>query len=169
MDIESKFLIYQTKELLKILKKKKIHLFSAESFTGGLFSSYVTSISGSSESFILGIITYSNNSKKQLLDIPKITLEKYGSVSQEVSILMAKNIIKNYSKAVNFISVSSTGVAGPDGGSDFKPIGTTYFSFNLNGNIKTIKKIFCNLNRTEIRIKSVELMIGEILKIIKKI
>ncbi len=168
MDIESKLLIYQTKELLEILIKKKIYLFSAESFTGGLFSSYVTSISGSSKRFILGIVSYSNNSKKQLLDIPEITLKKYGSVSEEVSILMAKNIIKNYSKAENFISVSSTGVAGPDGGSDFKPIGTSYFSFNLNGNIKTIKKMFNNLNRTEIRNKSVELMIKEVLKIIKK-
>lgn len=168
MEMGSKLITFQASELLKILQKKNIKLFSAESFTGGLFSYYITSISRSSRSFILGIVTYSNHSKKNLLNISENILKKYGSVSKEVSILMAKNIIKNYSNSDNFISVSSTGLAGPEGGSSFKPIGTTFFSFNFNGNIKTIKKEFINLDRTEIRMRSVELMISETLSIIKK-
>tara|TARA_B100000989_G_C19491244_1_gene449914 strand:- start:202 stop:720 length:519 start_codon:yes stop_codon:yes gene_type:complete len=167
MDIEFKLISNETKQLLKILERKNIRLFSAESFTGGLFSSYITSIPGASKTFILGMVTYSDKSKKQLLDIPDGILKENGSVSEEVSILMARNIIKNYSYTKNFISVSSTGVAGPDGGSDLKPVGTTYFSFNYNGKMKTVKKTFNNLDRTMIRIKSVELMIKEILKILK--
>ena len=169
MEMGSKLITFQAIELLKILQKKNIQLYSAESFTGGLFSYYITSISGSSRSFNLGIVTYSNHSKKNLLDIPEIILKKYGSVSEEVSILMAKNIIRNYSNSDNFISVSSTGLAGPEGGSISKPVGTTFFSFNFNGSIKTIKKKFNNLDRTEIRKRSVELMISEALRIIKKI
>ena len=169
MEMGSKLITFQAIELLKILQKKNIQLYSAESFTGGLFSYYITSISGSSRSFNLGIVTYSNHSKKNLLDIPEIILKKYGSVSEEVSILMAKNIIKNYSKSDNYISVSSTGLAGPEGGNISKPVGTTFFSFNFNGSIKTIKKKFNNLNRTEIRKRSVELMTSEALRIIKKI
>ena len=169
MEMGSKLITYQAIELLKILQEKNIQLYSAESFTGGLFSYHITSISGSSRSFILGIVTYSNHSKKDLLDIPEIILKKYGSVSEEVSILMAKNIIKNYSNSDNFISVSSTGLAGPEGGSISKPVGTTFFSFNFNGSIETIKKKFNNLNRTEIRKRSVELMTSEALRIIKKI
>ena len=169
MEMGSKLITFQAIELLKILQKKNIQLYSAESFTGGLFSYYITSISGSSRSFNLGIVTYSNHSKKNLLDIPEIILKKYGSVSEEVSILMAKNIIRNYSNSDNFISVSSTGLAGPEGGSISKPVGTTFFSFNFNGSIKTIKKKFNNLNRTEIRKRSVELMTSEALRIIKKI
>ena len=169
MEMGSKLITFQAIELLKILQKKNIKLYSAESFTGGLFSYYITSISGSSRSFILGIVTYSNYSKKKLLDIPEIILKKYGSVSEEVSILMAKNIIRNYSNSDNFISISSTGLAGPEGGSIYKPVGTTFFSFNFNGSIETIKKKFNNLNRTEIRKRSVELMTSEALRIIKKI
>ena len=169
MEMGSKLITFQAIELLKILQKKNIQLYSAESFTGGLFSYYITSISGSSRSFNLGIVTYSNHSKKNLLDIPEIILKKYGSVSEEVSILMAKNIIRNYSNSDNFISVSSTGLAGPEGGSISKPVGTTFFSFNFNGSIITIKKKFNNLDRTEIRKRSVKLMISEALRIVKKI
>lgn len=168
MDIEFKLINDETKKLLKLLEKKNIQLFSAESFTGGLFSSYVTSIPGASKSFILGLVTYSNKSKKQLLDISEIILKENGSVSEAVSIMMAKNIIRNYSNTKKFVSVSSTGIAGPNGGSNLKPVGTTYFSFNYNGQIETIKKKFNNLSRTKIRIKSVELMIKEILRIVSK-
>lgn len=90
MDIEFKLINDETKKLLKLLEKKNIQLFSAESFTGGLFSSYVTSIPGASKSFILGLVTYSNKSKKQLLDISEIILKENGSVSEAVSIMMAK-------------------------------------------------------------------------------
>jgi len=116
----------------------------AESCTGGLLSDTLTSIPGSSKYFKLGIITYSNESKTKLLNIPKEKIKFYGAVSKEVSILMAKNI-KKITKTD--IAISVTGIAGPGGGNKSKPVGLMYISLIDNKNIKCKKIIFKGLRK----------------------
>ena len=153
--------------LLNILIKKKIKLYAAESFTGGLFAEMITSIPGSSKSFELCLVTYSNLSKKILLDIPDDILSTYGAVSNEVATSMSLNILKKYSLNRNCVSVSCTGVAGPDGGSQSKPVGTAFFSFTYKDKNKTIKKEFSDSGRELIRAKAIDFMVKTLIDVIK--
>ena len=100
-------------KIVKLLTKKKLTVSFAESCTGGLLASSITSISGSSKVFNMGLVTYSNNAKVKLLQVPKKTITKYGAVSYETCLSMVKNLSK-ISKSN--ISISITGVAGPNGG-----------------------------------------------------
>ena len=110
-------------KLVKLLSKKKLKISFAESCTGGLLSSSITSISGSSKVFTIGLVTYSNQSKISLLKVNKKTILKHGAVSYETCLSMVKNLSK-ISKTN--ISVSITGVAGPKGGTKQKPVGLVY-------------------------------------------
>ena len=103
--------------IIKKLQKKRMKISVAESCTGGLLSSQITSISCSSKVFSMGLVTYSNQSKIKILNIPKKIIEKYGSVSEECCLSMVKNL-KKISRAD--ISISITGIAGPSGGSEKK-------------------------------------------------
>ena len=102
------------KKIISLLKRKKLKIAVAESCTGGLLSSAITSVSGSSEVFNLGLVTYSNESKIKLLKISKKIIRKYGAVSEPVCKAMAKNVSKI---GKTNISISVTGIAGPHGGS----------------------------------------------------
>ena len=104
-------------KVVKKLIKKKLKVSFAESCTGGLLSSSITSISGSSKVFNLGLITYSNKAKVNILKVPNRIIEKYGAVSEECCLSMVKNLSK-ISKAN--ISISITGIAGPNGGTKLK-------------------------------------------------
>ena len=110
-------------KIVKLLTKKKLTVSFAESCTGGLLASSITSVSGSSKVFNMGLVTYSNNAKVKLLQVPKKTITKYGAVSYETCLSMVKNLSK-ISKAN--ISISITGVAGPNGGTKAKPVGLVY-------------------------------------------
>ena len=110
-------------KIVELLTKKKLTLSFAESCTGGLLASSITSISGSSKVFNMGLVTYSNKAKVKLLRVPKKTIIKYGAVSYETCLSMVKNLSK-ISKSN--ISISITGVAGPDGGTKEKPVGLVY-------------------------------------------
>ncbi len=110
-------------KVVRILTKKKLTVSFAESCTGGLLASTITSISGSSKVFNIGLITYSNNAKVKLLKVPKKTITKYGAVSHETCLSMVENLSK-ISKSN--ISISITGVAGPNGGTNQKPVGLVY-------------------------------------------
>ena len=123
-------MINKSKKIVSLLKKKKLKISFAESCTGGLLSSAIASISGSSKVFNLGLVTYSNQSKTNLLKVPKKIIKKYGSVSQQVCLAMVKKLSK-ISKTN--ISVSITGVAGPSGGTKKKPVGTVFLGIK-NGN-----------------------------------
>mgnify|MGYP001195142358 FL=1 len=103
-----------SKKIVKLLRKKKLKLSFAESCTGGLLSSSVTAINGSSKIFTLGLVTYSNQSKINILKVPKKIIKKYGAVSYETCSLMVRNLNKINKTD---ISVSITGIAGPKGGS----------------------------------------------------
>ena len=112
-----------SQKIVRLLGKKKFKISFAESCTGGLLSSAITSISGSSKVFTLGLVTYSNQSKINTLKVPKNTIRKYGAVSYETCLSMVKNL--NKISKTN-ISVSVTGIAGPRGGSKKKPVGLVF-------------------------------------------
>ena len=125
-------------KVVKLLKKKRFKISFTESCTGGLLSSSITSISGSSKVFNLGLITYSNQSKINILKVPKKILIKHGAVSYETCLSMVKNL--NRISKTN-ISVSITGVAGPKGGTRKKPVGLVYIGIK-KGNKTLVKRYF---------------------------
>jgi len=133
------------KKVSDLLKQKKLTIATAESCTGGLISHSLTNISGSSEYFDRGIISYSNNAKIQLLDVSKEDLINYGAVSKQVAEAMAEGV-KIKSKVD--IGISTTGIAGPTGGTKEKPVGLVYIGVAIED--KTIvKKFKFNGNRLE--------------------
>ena len=150
-------------KVVKILKKKKIKISFAESCTGGLLSSSITSISGSSEVFTMGLVTYSNQSKVNILKIPKKKIMKHGAVSYETCLSMVKNLSK-ISKTN--ISVSVTGVAGPKGGTKQKPVGLVYIGIKRGNKTIIRKNLFKNKNRYSIQKSTVNQAHKMILNII---
>ena len=150
-------------KILKLLTKKKLTLSFAESCTGGLLASSITSISGSSKVFNMGLVTYSNNAKVKLLQVPKKTITKYGAVSHETCLSMVKNLSK-ISKAN--ISISITGVAGPNGGSKTKPVGLVYIGLKKGSKIIVKKNLFKSKKRISIQKASAKQALKMILKIL---
>jgi PncC family amidohydrolase len=136
----------------------------AESCTGGLLSSSITSVSGSSKVFSLGLITYSNQSKINILKVPKKTIIKNGAVSYETCLSMVKNLNK-ISKAN--ISVSITGIAGPKGGSKKKPVGLVYVGIKKGSKTLVKKYLFNNKNRISVQRATVNKALNLILSFIK--
>ena len=135
-------------KVVRILTKKKLSVSFAESCTGGLLASTITSISGSSKVFNMGLVTYSNNSKVKLLKVPKKTITKYGAVSQEC----CKSMVENLSKlSKSKINLSITGVAGPKGGTKNKPVGLVYIGFKKGSKIIIKKYLFKNKKRIRIQ------------------
>ena len=135
-------------KILKLLTKKKLTVSIAESCTGGLLASSITSISGSSKVFNMGFVTYSNNAKVKLLKVPKKTILKYGAVSYETCLSMLKNLNK-ISKSN--ISISITGVAGPNGGTKEKPVGLVYIGLKKGNKIIIRKNLFKSNKRISIQ------------------
>ena len=135
-------------KVVQKLIKKKLKISFAESCTGGLLSSSITSISGSSKVFNLGLITYSNKAKIEILKVPKKIISKYGAVSEECCLSMVKNLSK-ISKAS--ISISITGIAGPNGGTKSKPVGLVYIGVKKGNKIITKKNLFKNKDRISIQ------------------
>ena len=131
------------KDVKKLIQKKHTISF-AESCTGGMLSSAITSVSGSSKIFNLGIVTYSNKAKIDILKVQKKIINKYGAVSNECCLSMVKNLSK-ISKAN--ISVSITGIAGPNGGTKSKPVGLVYIGIKKGNKITVQKNLFKNKNR----------------------
>ena len=150
-------------KVVKKLIKKKLKVSFAESCTGGLLSSSITSISGSSKVFNLGIITYSNKAKVDILKVPNKIIKKYGSVSKECCLSMVKNLSK-ISKAN--ISISITGIAGPNGGTKLKPVGLVYIGVKKGNKIIIKKNLFKNKNRISIQKITVNTSLNLIDKII---
>lgn len=142
----------------KILIKNKLTISIAESCTGGLVSSTFINYPGISSVFMEGCITYSNESKIKRLGVNPNTLDIYGAVSEETAIEMVEGIAKNFNTNV---AISTTGIAGPDGGSIEKPVGLVYIGIYINGNT-TVKKYIFNGNREEIRLKATENAINDL-------
>ena len=153
-----------SQKVVKLLIKKKLKISFAESCTGGLLSSFITSISGSSKVFTIGLVTYSNNAKIKILKVPKKIIMKYGAVSYETCLSMVKNL--NKISKTN-ISVSITGIAGPKGGTKQKPVGLVFIGIK-KGNKTLVKKyLFKNKRRNSIRKSSVNKALNLILSFAK--
>ena len=135
-------------KIVKLLNKNKLTVSFAESCTGGLLASSITSISGSSKVFNMGLVTYSNNAKLKLLKVPKKTLTKDGAVSYQTCLSMVKNLSK-ISKSN--ISISITGVAGPNGGTKEKPVGLVYIGLKKGNKIIIKKNLFKSKKRISIQ------------------
>tara|TARA_A100001011_G_scaffold340953_1_gene373482 strand:- start:72 stop:530 length:459 start_codon:yes stop_codon:yes gene_type:complete len=134
--------------LVKQLNKKNLKISFAESCTGGMLASKITSISGASKVFGLGLVTYSNQAKINVLKVNKSIIKKYGAVSSQCCEAMVKNLAK-ISKAQ--INVSITGIAGPNGGTKAKPVGLVYIGVKNKNKILITKNIFKQKSRRAIQ------------------
>ena len=148
-------------KIVRLLTKKRLKISFAESCTGGLLSSSITSISGSSKIFTLGLVTYSNQSKISILKVPINIIRKYGAVSYETCLSMVKKLSK-ISKTN--ISVSITGIAGPKGGTKQKPVGLVFIGIKKGNKTLIRKYLFKNKKRISIQrvavIKSLNLILS---------
>ena len=138
------------KRIGKMLKERGLKIAVAESCTGGLISSRITDISGASDYFEAGITTYSNESKIRLLNIPEDIVDRYGAVSEETAKSMAEGVKKTVHAD---IGVSVTGIAGPTGGTEGKPVGTVFIGLATK-KATYVRKFFFDGNRLEIRRKT---------------
>ena len=152
------------KSLIKLLAKKRIKIAVVESCTGGLLSSSLTSISGASKIFSLGLVTYSNQAKIKILKVNKNIIKKYGAVSHRCCYAMVNNLSK-ISKAN--INVSITGIAGPKGGTKQKPIGLVYIGIKKGSKIKVNKCLFKNKKRSSIQRAAVKKALNLVVRIAK--
>ena len=152
------------KKVVNRLCKKKFKISIAESCTGGLNSSSITSIAGSSKVFKIGLITYSNESKIRLLKVSKKKIFKYGAVSKEVCLDMLKNVA-NIGKT-NF-AISITGIAGPGGGSIKKPVGLVFIVIKKKKKLTVKKFIFKNKGRLYVQKKALNKSLNLIFDILK--
>ena len=152
------------KKIVGLLKRKKLKISIAESCTGGLLSSAITSVSGSSKVFTLGLVAYSNQSKTKVLKVPKNIIRKYGSVSEQVCLTMVKNL--NKISKTN-ISISITGIAGPSGGTKIKPVGLVYVGIKKGNRTEVKKYLFKNKGRSYIQRAAVNKSLGLILSFLK--
>ena len=152
------------KSLVNKLIKKKLKVSFAESCTGGLLASSITSISGASKVFNLGLITYSNQAKIKFLKVNRNIIKKYGAVSHECCLAMVNNLSK-ISKAD--INVSVTGIAGPNGGTKQKPVGLVYIGIKKGNKTQVNKFFFKNKKRSSIQRATVKKALNLVLRIIK--
>ena len=143
----------KAKKVINLLKRKKVNISIVESCTGGLLASKLTSIKGASKVFKLGLITYSNNSKITILKISKLLIKKYGAVSRECC---SEMLVKLSKLSHTNISISITGIAGPNGGSKKKPVGLVYIGIKKNKKITVHKFIFSNKGRIFIQKKAAD-------------
>ena len=151
------------KLLIKLLIRKKIKLSITESCTGGLLASTITSISGASKIFNLGLVTYSNQAKIKILKVNKNIIKKYGAVSKECCEEMVKNLSKISKSKIN---VSITGIAGPGGGSKLKPVGLVYIGIKTGKYLLILENKFKSRNRSSIQKNTVREVLNKITKII---
>ncbi len=153
-----------SQKVFNLLNKKKLKISLAESCTGGLLASTITSINGSSNIFTLGLVTYSNKSKINILKVPRKIIMKYGAVSYETCLSMVKNL--NILSKTN-ICVSITGIAGPKGGTNEKPVGLVYIGIKKGKKILIKKYFFKSKKRNLIQKATVIKALNLILSICK--
>ena len=153
-----------SQKIVRLLTKKRLKISLAESCTGGLLSSSITSISGSSKVFTIGLVTYSNQSKISILKVPISIIKKHGAVSYEACLSMVKNI--NKISKTN-ISASVTGIAGPKGGTKIKPLGLVFIGIKKGNKTLIRKYLFINKKRTSVQRAAVIKSFNLILSFIK--
>jgi nicotinamide-nucleotide amidase len=149
-----------------LLSVHGLKLSTAESCTGGMVAAALTDIAGSSRVFDRGFVTYSNQAKIEMLGVPAALIEKFGAVSEQVVLAMAKGVIDHSSADV---AVAITGIAGPSGGGIDKPVGLVHFAVATKEKTTAFVQRFGNLTRTDIRNKSVEFMLAVLIDHLKKL
>lgn len=154
----------KAQELLKVAVNRKMTVSVAESCTGGLLGARMTSVSGSSEYFLGGVIVYSNDAKARLLGVKKRTLEKFGAVSEQCAKEMALSVKKLLRSD---FAIAITGIASPLGGTIEKPVGTVFIAAALRNEV-VVKRFKFAGGRESIRTQSVEAALDMALKIIKR-
>lgn len=150
-------------ELLNLCKTKNIMIATAESCTGGLIIAALTEISGSSAVVDRGFVTYSNEAKQKMLGVKQETLELFGAVSQDVAIEMARGAIRRSNAQ---LTVAVTGIAGPDGGTDEKPVGLVHIAAKFGRKVLHEKRLFGALTRAEIRAETVRAALQMCIRIV---
>ena len=153
-----------SKKVINLLRKKKLKISFAESCTGGMLASSITAIRGSSKIFTLGLITYSNQSKINILKVRRNIIIKHGAVSYETCLSMVKNLSL---MSKTHVSVSITGVAGPGGGTKSKPVGLVYIGVKKGKKILIKKYLFKSKKRKLIQRSSVNKALNLVLSIAK--
>jgi len=152
------------KSLIKLLIRKKIKISVAESCTGGLLASAITSISGASKIFSLGLITYSNQAKIKILRVNKNIIKRFGAVSYECCYSMVNNLSRISRTNIN---ISITGIAGPRGGTKKKPVGLVYIGLKKGNKIQIIKCLFKSKKRSSIQKATVKKALNLVLRAAK--
>ena len=153
------------KKIVLLLKSKKLKIAFAESCTGGMLSSAITSVSGSSKVFTMGLVTYSDQAKTSILKIPPKIIKKYGAVSVQCCLAMVNNLSK-ISKSK--VCVSITGIAGPKGGSKQKPVGLVYIGISVGKKVVINKCNFKNKGRIFIQKQTVKKTLNLLVQLIKR-
>jgi len=151
--------------VFEILKEKGYKVATAESCTGGLLASTLINVNGASEIIDMSFVTYSNEAKQELVYVKKETIEKYNVVSEQVAKEMALGAAKH---ARAQIGLSTTGLAGPGGGTKERPVGTVCFGISINGDVYTFTHIFKNISRQYIRKASVKFILKKFVEILEK-
>ena len=153
------------KKVIKLLKSKKLKVSVAESCTGGMLSGAITSENGSSKVFSMGLITYSNQSKINILKVPNKIIKKYGAVSIQCCMSMVNNLSK-ISKSK--VCISITGIAGPSGGTKQKPVGLVYIGIKIGKKVVINKCNFKNKGRIFIQKETVKKTLNLLIKLIRQ-
>ncbi len=153
------------KKIISLIKRKKMKLAIVESCTGGMLSSAITSVSGSSKVFNLGLVTYSNQAKTSILKVPQKIIKKYGAVSVQCCLAMVNNLSKISNSQV---CISITGIAGPKGGSKQKPVGLVYIGIKIGKKVMINKCNFKNKGRIFIQKQTVKKSLNLLAQLIKR-
>jgi len=153
----------KAEKLGEILVRKHLKLATAESCTGGLLGSRITDVPGASRYYLGGVIAYDNEIKIRVLGVKRETIEKYGAVSEECAREMAMGVARMMNAD---IGIATTGIAGPGGGSEEKPVGTVYIGYYINNEVICERKQFKG-SRVEIKERIVEHAIGTLINLLE--
>lgn len=157
-------MIVVIEEIASVLKQNNWLLVTAESCTGGLIASQITEIAGSSLWFERGFVTYSNLAKEEMLGVPKALIAQFGAVSEEVALAMATGALEH---SAGHVALSVTGIAGPDGGSEAKPVGTVCFGWAVQGKKPISLKKHLPGNRQEVRLWACKQALEGVLRLLR--
>lgn len=152
-------------KLVNLLIEKKLHITTAESCTGGMVASRIVDVANASKVFNVAYVTYANEAKEKYLNVDSKTIEKYGVVSEEVTKQMALGALK---EANADISIVISGIAGPTGGTEYKPVGMVCFGVGIKDNVYTSTKYFGNIGRNKVRSMATEYIIDFAINLIEK-
>lgn len=152
-------------KLVNLLIEKKLHITTAESCTGGMIASRIVDVANASKVFNVAYVTYANEAKEKYLNVDSKTIEKYGVVSEEVTKQMALGALK---EANADISIVTSGIAGPTGGTEYKPVGMVCFGVGIKDNVYTSTKYFGNIGRNKVRSMATEYIIDFAINLIEK-